>query len=541
MLEKNEPLRIYVGWDSREDIAFQVLKQSITENASVPVEIIPLKQKTLRKAGYYWRKVDKLASTEFTYTRYLIPELNEFKGWALFVDCDFIFEEDIKLLFDYIDDQYAIMCAQHDYIPTKSMKMDGKQQSVYPRKNWSSMMLINCEHPENQILTKDLINRQDLTGAYFHRFLWIKNEKTIGKISHEWNWLVNWYTSPADGTPKALHYTEGGPWFDDYEDVEYAANWYKYYKHINNSSIKKKLPTINDLAYSDAIKEDIENLLNDKVDPMKQTSSKVATIDSGDSFNYAAKGYEYDPILKALALGSNGVISNFNNEEDTNRTLIIRGLGSSGREAIKHCWDTGREFYAVDTGYLGNGKVKRYHRITHDNLQHLGPIKIRSGDRLKHLKWSYKKFTTGSKILICPPSDKVMMLWNQPLAEEWTHNVMATLKQYTDRPIEVRLKPIRSERVSTNTIEAALANDVHCLITYNSIAATEALLNGKPAITLGPNAAQVLCNTQLKDVENLYIPEEREIINFARHLSYCQFTVEEMQNGTAWRILNEGS
>ena len=86
-----EPLKIFVGWDSREDIAFQVCKESIEHHASVPVEIIPLKQKLLRRDGYYTRPVDKLASTEFTFTRFLIPELAEFKGWALFIDCDFFF------------------------------------------------------------------------------------------------------------------------------------------------------------------------------------------------------------------------------------------------------------------------------------------------------------------------------------------------------------------------------------------------------------------------------------------------------------------
>jgi len=219
-------MKVFVGWDSREDIAYQVAKQTIIEKSSIPVDIQPLKQKDLRKAGIYTRPVDALASTEFTFTRFLIPDLCNFKGWALFIDCDFVFLDDIKKLYDQRDDKYAIMCAQHDYTPKEGVKMDGKQQTQYPRKNWSSMMLINCEHPANAVVTKDFVNDERKTGAFLHRFSWLKDEE-IGEISHEWNWLVGWYKEPEDGTPKALHYTEGGPWFEEYQDCEYAKEWYK--------------------------------------------------------------------------------------------------------------------------------------------------------------------------------------------------------------------------------------------------------------------------------------------------------------------------
>ncbi len=220
------PLRVYIGWDSREDIAYQVAKLSIENLASVPVEVIPLKQKILRKDGLYWRDVDALAATEFTFTRFLIPELNNFDGWALFIDCDFVFLDDVKNIFDQADDKYAIMCAQHDYTPEEGVKMDGQKQTQYPRKNWSSMMLINCGHPSNKQVTKDFVNDPHKTGAFLHRFSWLDNEE-IGKLSHEYNWLVGWYKEPKDGSPKALHYTEGGPWFKQYENCEYANEWYR--------------------------------------------------------------------------------------------------------------------------------------------------------------------------------------------------------------------------------------------------------------------------------------------------------------------------
>ena len=217
---------IYIGWDSREDIAYQVCKKSILDNTTMSADVIPLKQHELRESNLYTRDIDKLASTEFTFTRFLIPELNQFKDWALFIDCDFVFLEDVEKLFAQADDKYAVMCAHHDYTPKPGIKMDGKQQTVYPRKNWSSMFLINCSHPSNALLTTDVVNDMEKTGAFFHRFSWL-DDSEIGKLSHEWNWLVGWYNEPEDGTPKALHYTEGGPWFNNYQDCEYANEYYK--------------------------------------------------------------------------------------------------------------------------------------------------------------------------------------------------------------------------------------------------------------------------------------------------------------------------
>lgn len=271
-----------------------------------------------------------------------------------------------------------------------------------------------------------------------------------------------------------------------------------------------------------------------------QTMGKVAAINTSET-NHEKKGHEYDPILTSLALGSNGVIDSWDRQKDLETPLIIRGVGGGSQKAYRHCWDTQRTFYAVDTGYFGNGKKKIWHRVTKNNLQNLGPIVERSDDRLKRIGWKFQKFRPGKDILICPPSVKIMNLFNQSDPETWTQQVIEELKQYTDRPVRVRLKPSRTERVTTNTIEDDLDNNVHCLITYNSIAATEALLHGKPAIALGPNTAQVLCNSKLSQIENLNIPSRDEMEAFARHLSYCQFTVNEFQNGTAWRIVNEGS
>jgi len=219
--------KIFIGWDSREDVAYRVAKYS-AERRTQNIEIAPLKQPALRESGMYWRDTDKLASTEFTFTRFLIPELMEYNGWALFMDCDMIFQENPDELFKLADDKYAVICAKHEYIPAEGTKMDGQIQTIYPRKNWSSVMLINCGHPSNRILTKELVNDPETTGAYLHRFSWLRDDE-IGSLSHEWNWLVGWYTHPTDGNPKAIHYTEGGPYFSKYFSCEYHQEWKNEY------------------------------------------------------------------------------------------------------------------------------------------------------------------------------------------------------------------------------------------------------------------------------------------------------------------------
>jgi lipopolysaccharide biosynthesis glycosyltransferase len=559
--------KIYIGWDSREDIAYQACKQSIIDTASVNVDIVPLKQKNLREKGVYWREKDKLASTEFTFTRFLLPELTEFTGWALFIDCDFIALDDVKKLFDQKDDKYAVMCAKHDYTPKVGTKMDGKQQHQYPRKNWSSMMLINCGHPSNANLTSELVNDEDITGAYLHRFSWLKDEE-VGEISHEWNWLVGWYNEPEDGTPKFLHYTEGGPWFPEYYDCEYSNEYYKnerkfLLKEYNNVNAKlqaeKRAPNlINNLTLPEDFKDTINTLVCATIDPegtyyghteedaMKiiqnkfqtEKAKKVAAI-FNDDLNYDGKAYVYDEYLEAFSLGCGGKLSTWAEEKNTTTPLIIRGVGKSSREAVKYCWDVGRDFYAIDTGYFGNSKSKSkgWHRVTKNNLQDYGPIIERPTDRL--IGWKYRKFRPGRKILVCPPSDKVMKFFDQPSPEEWTKQIVEQLKHYTNRPIEVRLKPNRTQRIANDSIEAALEKDVHCLVTYNSIAALEALNFGKPAIALGPNCATMVCNTSLEEIENLHIPDKDEMTALMAHLSYCQFSRSELMNGFAWDTVNE--
>jgi lipopolysaccharide biosynthesis glycosyltransferase len=551
-----DPLKIYVGWDSREDIAYQVCKKSIEGRTVRLTDIVPLKQKELRRDNFYWRDEDKLASTEFTFTRFLIPALQEYKGWALFIDCDFVFLKDVQTLFAQCDPKYAVMCAHHDYTPKEGVKMDGKQQTQYPRKNWSSMMLINCSHPSNKKLTLDLVNDPEITGAYLHRFSWLDNTE-IGRLSYEWNWLVGWYKEPEDGKPKALHYTEGGPWFSKYKDCEYANEWYKVERHVLRDEISElKLKylkevdrdrSIDDLTLNTETKDHLKKTLKNRIDPDNifykggNTMVKPIRVVSIESdAPYESRGFKYDPIIENFIQGSPGHISTWDREKNSNTPLLIRGLSTNCQQAIQHCWDTGRKFYYMDTGYFGNDKHKQYHRLTVNHVQHLGPIIERPHDRLKKLKYKFvARRKHGSEILICPPSEKVMKFYGMNL-DEWINDTITQVKLQTDRKITIRTKPSRSERISTNTIYDAL-NNAFCLITFNSIAATEALLYGVPAIALAPNAASVLCNTKIDELNNLYIPKADDIMAFAAHLSYCQFTPREMISGFAWDILNESS
>jgi lipopolysaccharide biosynthesis glycosyltransferase len=239
-------MKIYVGWDSREDIAFQVARHSILKRTKSDVEVVPIKQYELRTAGIYNRPIDKKASTEFSLTRFAVPILNDYKGWAIFVDCDFLWLSDVKEIFDMADDKYAVMCVHHDYKPKEEVKMDGKQQFVYPRKNWSSMMLWNCGHPSNKKLTKEVLNNE--TTPFLHRFRWLKDEE-VGEIPYQYNYLEGWYKT---NDAKVVHYTRGGPWFENgyipddiglksWNDVDYGKEW----RQEEQEYIKTKFPAGN--------------------------------------------------------------------------------------------------------------------------------------------------------------------------------------------------------------------------------------------------------------------------------------------------------
>ena len=211
--------RIYIGYDPKEHEAFDVCRRSIVRHLKTDaVMIVPIVQSEMRACGWYSRDADPLASTEFTYTRFLTPRLSGYRGWSLFMDCDMLVRADISELFALADNSKAVMVVKHDYQPTEDLKMDGKRQTVYPRKNWSSLMLMNT----HRCMALDLPTVNGKSGAYLHQFAWLKDEE-IGELPVEWNWLEG-HSDPAID-PKIVHMTRGGPWFPQWQHVAFADEW----------------------------------------------------------------------------------------------------------------------------------------------------------------------------------------------------------------------------------------------------------------------------------------------------------------------------
>lgn len=222
-MQSGQRLKIFVGYDSREDIAWQVCRHSLLRHANGDVDVIPIRQPVLRELGLYTRAHDKGSSTEFSLTRFLTPFLAaQSDGWAVFCDCDFLFTTDVRDVLKDLDPAKALYCVHHDYTPSYSVKMDNQRQTTYPRKNWSSFMLFNLAHRDVRALTPALVN--EASPAFLHRFEWIEDDSMIGELDLDWNYLEGEYPRPAK-TPRVIHYTNGGPWFEEWKDVDYADLW----------------------------------------------------------------------------------------------------------------------------------------------------------------------------------------------------------------------------------------------------------------------------------------------------------------------------
>jgi len=243
-------------------------------------------------------------------------------------------------------------------------------------------------------------------------------------------------------------------------------------------------------------------------------------------------------FVNRFAAGCHGVVTSLIEARSAplSNPWCIRGMKYA--LAVAECIDSKRTLYYIDNGYFGNQDKKIYFRIIKDDVHDTRPIIARDRTRLDLCQINLKKFTTGRKILIAPPSAKSFTMWAID-QDQWIQETMDEIKRHTDRPIEIRMKRPRTERLAVDTMEQALADDIHCLVTYNSVAACEAIMLGKPAITLGPNAACQLSSHRIEDIETPHIPSLDEREAWLRHLSYSQFTFDEMSNGYAWRILNE--
>lgn len=216
----SDVIQVYIGYDPREAIAFHVLSHSIVSRSSKPVMIMPIALANLKSE--FTRERNPLQSTDFSFSRFLTPYLSNYQGWSIFMDCDVLCIEDIAKLWALRDEKYSVMCVKHDHRPKEDIKFLGAVQTQYEKKNWSSVMMFN--NAKCKALTLDYVNTA--TGLELHRFKWLDNDDLIGAIPQGWNHLVGYSDTPRDKIAM-LHYTEGGPYFENYKTCDYADLWFK--------------------------------------------------------------------------------------------------------------------------------------------------------------------------------------------------------------------------------------------------------------------------------------------------------------------------
>lgn len=254
-----------------------------------------------------------------------------------------------------------------------------------------------------------------------------------------------------------------------------------------------------------------------------------------------------DEYVNSFAKGCNAIPVSTDNfiYESSIDPIVLRGILKY--KIMKRCWEDQRNFYYIDTGYFGNEKTninpngwKYWHRIVKNDLQH-GEIISRPNDRW--LKFN-KKFQPwkkhGRKILVAAPDEKPCKFYGTT-KDQWVTTTIETLKKYTDRPIEVRERaPKRIDRISTDTLQQALDKDVFALVTFNSVAALESIFHGIPAFTTAPaNAASPVSLQDLSQIEKPYYPDSDKLYSWACHLSYGQFHINELKDGSAKIKLEE--
>lgn len=209
---------VFVGYDPREAIAYHVCVNSIIRNSSVPVSIVPVALNLFK--DYTETHTD--GSNQFIYSRFLVPHLMDYQGWAIFIDGDMIVRGDIAELWATRDDTKDVMVVKHDYKTRMPVKYLGAKNEDYPRKNWSSVILWNCVSFPNRKLTPKFV--QQSTGSELHRFKWIDDSR-IGTLPPEWNWLPDEY-GPNESA-KLLHYTLGAPCFQEFADTPQGSEWHR--------------------------------------------------------------------------------------------------------------------------------------------------------------------------------------------------------------------------------------------------------------------------------------------------------------------------
>jgi len=211
-------IRVFIGYDWREAAAANVLVHSITSRASRPVSCSFVMLSQLKDV--FTRPRDPLQSSDFSFSRFLTPHLSGYQGWSLFMDCDMIMLRDIAELWSLRDDRFTVMCVKHDHRPEETRKFLGETQTKYAKKNWSSVMLFN--NARCKALSPEFVNTA--SGLELHQFKWLESDELIGELPSAWNHLVG-YNPPRDDAA-IVHYTIGGPYFEEYRECEYAAEWF---------------------------------------------------------------------------------------------------------------------------------------------------------------------------------------------------------------------------------------------------------------------------------------------------------------------------
>jgi len=228
-------IKIFVGYDQNESVAWHAMVASIYQQSSKPIAVVPVNLRNLK--GIFDRPRDLKQSNEFSFSRFLVPFLCDFKGYALFFDCDQMLRTDIAKIFDVTIEQpgRAVYVVKHTYEPRNDVKYLDNIQYKYPRKNWSSVVLWNCEHLKNRLVTPQYVNTAD--ALELHRFSWLKDDE-IGELDVRWNWLVGEYDSPPCDV-RNVHWTVGGPYFNEYKNTDFADEWFEIRDRVNFCMQKK--------------------------------------------------------------------------------------------------------------------------------------------------------------------------------------------------------------------------------------------------------------------------------------------------------------
>jgi lipopolysaccharide biosynthesis glycosyltransferase len=216
-------IKIFIGYDPVESVAWHTMAASIYRQSSRPVAIVPINLTNLK--GIFNRPRDPKQSNEFSFSRFLVPYLCNYEGKGIFFDCDQMLRTDIAEIFSVMDEQpgKAVYVVKHTYEPRDDLKYLNTVQYKYPRKNWSSVVLWNCEHKKNKIVTPEFVNHSD--GLKLHRFTWLEDNE-IGELDVRWNWLVGEYCDPPNDV-KNVHWTVGGPYFHEYANANFSQEWFQ--------------------------------------------------------------------------------------------------------------------------------------------------------------------------------------------------------------------------------------------------------------------------------------------------------------------------